>query len=142
MHYPPQYYMRPPPPSYTGAGPQPPTKDISGAPPPVKYQVPGPGGMPQPMHDVPMDNGQPQVDVPEMVNQVRNMILAYKKGPSKKQKKMRCPQYGCWKSFQRFEELQAHIASTHDWIKTKGMKPLPDGRFQVSEEILKTVFEY
>ena len=81
----------------------------------------------------------PSISVADAVSQVKNLIMKYKKTPCKKTKKMRCPQYGCWKGFARFEELQGHILESHDWMKAKGLKPLPDGRFQISEQILRTV---
>ena len=122
MYYQPAHYIRPMP------------KDMH-PPPPIKYQAPPPSS-----HDPMVDNAQAAMDLPEMVNQVRSIFLTNKKGPSKKQKMMRCPQYACWESFQRFEELQAHMA-THEVLKAKGPRALPDGRFLVSEQMLKTVLE-
>ena len=40
------------------------------------------------------------------------------------------------------EDLQRHINTTHQLLANGGLKPLPDGRFQLSEQFLRTVLEY
>jgi len=96
----------------------------------------------QPMDMGPTAPQQPSIDLPEMVNQIKNMISTFKKMPSKKQKKFRCPAYGCLNSFNRFEELEAHIPQKHAWLAHRSLKPLPDGRFEIPVAMLKLAYEY
>ena len=84
----------------------------------------------------------PNIELTEMIKEVVSNIMKYKKMPLKKQKQIRCPQYGCWKVFKDVESLKKHISSLHDWMKTNGIEPTSDGKFIISEQVLRTVYNY